>query len=137
MTAGNMAGTGKPRSGSQETSAVGTSPWAWTPDGGLVILLLSTSDTDLLAAQSSGADYRCANPSRVTSADLPTLLADVNLAVVRLLGGRATWPEGLASVLGSGVPVVVLGGESSPDAELMATSTVPAGTAQEALGYLV
>jgi len=26
MTAGDMAGTGKPRSGSQETSAVGTAP---------------------------------------------------------------------------------------------------------------
>src|SRR5665811_1052844 len=102
-----------------------------------MILLLSTSDTDLLAAQSSGADYRCANPSRVRVADLPALLVEVNLVVVRLLGGRATWPEGLASVLGSGVPTVVLGGESSPDAQLMATSTVPAGIAQEALSYLV
>ena len=102
-----------------------------------MILLLSTSDTDLLAAQSSPADYRCANPSRVTVADLPALLADVNLAVIRLLGGRATWPDGLARVLGSGVPTVVLGGESSPDAELMAASTVPAGVAQEALSYLV
>ena len=102
-----------------------------------MILLLSTSDTDLLAAQSSGADYRCANPSRVRAADLPALLVEVNLVVVRLLGGRATWPQGLASVLGSGVPTVVLGGESSPDAELMATSTVPAGIAQEALSYLV
>jgi len=102
-----------------------------------VILLLSTSDTDLLAAQGSGADYRCANPSRVSLSDLPALLADVDLVLVRLLGGRATWPEGLAAVLGSGVPVVVLGGESSPDAELMAISTVPAGIAQEALGYLV
>ena len=102
-----------------------------------MILLLSTSDTDLLAAQSSPADYRCANPSRVTVADLPAMLADVNLAVIRLLGGRATWPDGLARVLGSGVPTVVLGGESSPDAELMAASTVPAGVAQESLSYLV
>jgi hypothetical protein len=102
-----------------------------------MILLLSTSDTDLLAAQSSGANYRCANPSRVRVADLPALLVDVKLVVVRLLGGRATWPQGLASVLGSGVPTVVLGGESSPDAALMATSTVPAGIAQEALSYLV
>jgi cobaltochelatase CobN len=102
-----------------------------------VILLLSTSDTDLLTAAASGAHYRCANPSRVKVADLPAMLAEVSLAVVRLLGGRATWPEGLDSVLSSGVPTVVLGGESSPDAELMATSTVPAGIAQEALGYLV
>src|SRR6185436_12548254 len=102
-----------------------------------MILLLSTSDTDLLAAQSCAADYRCANPSRVRVADLPAMLIDVNLVVVRLLGGRETWPQGLASVLGSGVPTVVLGGESSPDAELMAASTVPAGVAQEALSYLV
>jgi cobaltochelatase CobN len=102
-----------------------------------VILLLSTSDTDLLAAQAAGATYRCANPSRVTVEDLPALLNDVSLVIVRLLGGRAAWPQGLAFVLGSGVPAVVLGGESSPDAELMAASTVPAGIAQEALGYLV
>jgi len=102
-----------------------------------VILLLSTSDTDLLAAQSSGAGYRCANPSRVGVADLRALLAGADLAVVRLLGGRATWPEGLDAVLQAAVPTVVLGGESSPDAELMASSTVPAGVAQEALNYLV
>jgi cobaltochelatase CobN len=102
-----------------------------------MILLLSTSDTDLLAAQSSGAGYRCANPSRVGIADLPALLAEVDLAVVRLLGGRATWPEGLASVLRSGVPTVVLGGESTPDAQLMQSSTVPAGVAAETLSYLV
>src|ERR1019366_6688072 len=102
-----------------------------------MILLLSTSDTDLLAAQSSGAGYRCANPSRVGVADLPTMLVDVSLVVVRLLGGRATWPEGLVGVLGSGIPTVALGGECSPDAELMAASTVPAGIAQDALGYLV
>jgi len=102
-----------------------------------MILLLSTSDTDLLAAQSSGAQYRCANPSRVSVAALPALLADVDLAVVRLLGGRATWPDGLAAVLACGVPTVVLGGESSPDAELMATSTVTAGVARDALRYLV
>ncbi|MDQ1538365.1 MAG: cobaltochelatase CobN, partial [Actinomycetota bacterium] len=102
-----------------------------------LILLLSTSDTDLLAAKSSEANYRCANPSRIGEAELTALLADVDLAVVRLLGGAATWPEGLATVLESGVATVVLGGESSPDAELMAASTVPSGVAQEALSYLV
>ena len=33
-------------------------------------------------------------------------------------------------------PLVALGGEAAPDAELMALSTVPAGVAAEALGYL-
>ncbi|MFI7490014.1 hypothetical protein ACIBXA_16705 [Micromonospora echinaurantiaca] len=31
------------------------------------ILLLSTADTDLLAARASGADYRLANPARVAA----------------------------------------------------------------------
>ncbi|MGN9811565.1 cobaltochelatase subunit CobN [Micromonospora sp. BQ11] len=101
------------------------------------ILLLSTADTDLLAARASGADYRLANPARVTLDAVPALLDGVDLAVVRLLGGRAAWPDGLAAVLASGVPTVVLGGESVPDAELTAASTVPAGVATAALRYLV
>lgn len=101
------------------------------------ILLLSTADTDLLAARASGADYRLANPNRVAVDDVPALLDDVDLAVVRLLGGRAAWPDGLAAVLASDVPTVVLGGESVPDAELTAASTVPAGVTTQALSYLV
>ena len=108
-----------------------------------MILLLSTSDTDLLAASARGAAgddvpaFRCANPSRVAPEDVPALLDGVDVAVVRLLGGAATWPTGLQAVLSSGVPTVVLGGETAPDAELMASSTVPAGVAHAALGYLV
>ncbi|MQA17165.1 MAG: cobaltochelatase subunit CobN, partial [Pseudonocardiaceae bacterium] len=101
------------------------------------ILLLSTADTDLLAARASGADYRVGNPARIEPAELPDLLDGVDLAVVRLLGGRRAWEQGLAAVLGSGIPAVCLGGEATPDAELMAASTVPAGVAAEALRYLV
>ncbi|WP_027661124.1 cobaltochelatase subunit CobN [Salinispora fenicalii] len=101
------------------------------------ILLLSTADTDLLAARASGADYRLANPTRVAVDGVPELLDDVDLAVVRLLGGRAAWPDGLAAVLASDVPTVVLGGESVPDAELTAASTVPSGVTTQALSYLV
>ncbi len=102
-----------------------------------MILLLSTSDTDLLAAQASDAGYRCANPARTEPAAVAELLTDAELVIVRLLGGAATWPAGLAAVLGSGLPTVVLGGEAVPDAQLMARSTVPAGVAQTALSYLV
>ena len=56
--------------------------------------------------------------------------------MLRLLGGRRSWPEGLDAVLASGLPAVVLSGEPSPDAELMSLSTVPAGVAAEALAYL-
>ncbi|WP_433539058.1 cobaltochelatase subunit CobN [Micromonospora sp. CA-249363] len=101
------------------------------------ILLLSTADTDLLAARASDADYRLANPARVAAGEVPALLDGVGLAVVRLLGGRQAWPDGLAAVLASGVPTVVLGGEALPDAELMAVSTVPSGVVAQALAYLV
>ena len=97
------------------------------------ILLLSTADTDLLAARASGADYRLANPARLAADEVPALLDGVDVVVVRLLGGRRAWPDGLDAVLATGVPAVVLGGEAMPDAELMALSTVPAGVVAEAL----
>ncbi|NYH77959.1 cobaltochelatase CobN [Actinopolyspora biskrensis] len=101
-----------------------------------MILLLSTSDTDLLSARSSGADYRLANPARLGARDLPELLEGVDLVVVRLLGGRRAWEEGLDFLLGGPRPVVVLGGEQQPDAELMECSTVPGGVCAEAHAYL-
>ncbi len=100
------------------------------------ILLLSTADTELLAAASADAGYRVANPACTEPAEVPTLCAGVDLVVVRLLGGRRTWEEGLDAVLAQGLPTVCLGGQATPDAELMAASTVPAGVASEALGYL-
>ncbi|MER6469864.1 cobaltochelatase subunit CobN [Streptomyces collinus] len=102
------------------------------------VLLLSTADTDLLAARASGADYRIGNPTRVDVAgELPRLLDGADLAVVRLLGGKRAWEDGLAVLRASGVPTVLLGGEAVPDAELMAESSVPAGVVAEALRYLV
>ncbi|GAB2788838.1 cobaltochelatase subunit CobN [Streptomyces daliensis] len=109
-----------------------------TQDGPGTVLLLSTSDTDLLAARASDAGYRIANPTRVDAAeDLPGLLEGADVAVVRLLGGKRAWEDGLAALKASGVPTVLLGGESVPDAELMAESSVPAGLVAEALKYLV
>ncbi|MDG4832835.1 cobaltochelatase subunit CobN [Solwaraspora sp. WMMD1047] len=103
-----------------------------------MILLLSTSDTDLLSARASGADYRLANPARLERgpADLPDLLAGADLVLVRILGGYRMWSEGLDALRASGVPVVMLGGEQTPDADLMARSTVPVGTAAQAHAYL-
>jgi cobaltochelatase CobN len=100
------------------------------------VLLLSTADTELLAARGSGALYRTANPARVEPDGLPALLDGVAVVVLRLLGGRRAWPEGVDALVASGLPVVLLGGEAAPDAELMAASTVPAGVASEALAYL-
>ncbi|MGH3341795.1 MAG: cobaltochelatase subunit CobN [Carbonactinosporaceae bacterium] len=98
--------------------------------------MLSTADTDLLAAKASGARWRTANPARTSVEDLPALLNGAWCAVVRLLGGRRSWEAGLDAVLESGLPVVVLGGEAAPDADLMALSTVPAGVTVETLAYL-
>ncbi|PXY24108.1 cobaltochelatase subunit CobN [Prauserella flavalba] len=101
-----------------------------------MILLLSTSDTDLLSARASGADYRLANPARLDLADLPALMEGAPIVVVRILGTERTWAEGLRIVRESGAHVVVLGGEQTPDAELMSLSTTPAGIATEAHAYL-
>ena len=100
------------------------------------ILLLSASDTDLLAARASGGPWRLANPARTATAEVPGLMDGAYCVVVRLLGGRRSWPDGLAAVLAGGLPVVVLSGEPDPDADLMAASTVPAGVAAQALAYL-
>jgi cobaltochelatase CobN len=101
-----------------------------------VILLLSTSDTDLLSARASGAGYRLANPSRTAVEDLPALADGAELIVVRFLGGYRDWADGLDALLATGRPVVILGGEQAPDAELMSHSTVPAGLAAQAHAYL-
>ncbi|XVV11153.1 cobaltochelatase subunit CobN [Actinoplanes sp. CA-131856] len=101
-----------------------------------MFLLLSTSDTDLLSARASGSAWRLANPARTQVSDLPALLDGVELVVVRILGGRRAWEEGLDALLAGPVPVVVLGGEQAPDADLMKLSTVPAGVAAEAHAYL-
>ncbi|MBB6174510.1 cobaltochelatase CobN [Nocardiopsis mwathae] len=102
------------------------------------ILLLSTSDTDLLSARAAGGpvSYRFANPSRLDLGDLPGLLDGVDLVVVRLLGGIRAWQDGLDLLLADGRPIVVLTGEQAPDAQLMATSTVAVGIAAEAHAYL-
>jgi len=99
-------------------------------------VLISASDTDLLAARASGAPWRLANPARTAPDQVPGLVAGAYCIVVRLLGGRRSWPEGLAAVLAQGLPTVVLSGEAAPDADLMAASTVPGGVAAQALSYL-
>ncbi|TDC58776.1 cobaltochelatase subunit CobN [Actinomadura sp. KC345] len=100
------------------------------------VLLLSTSDTDLLSARASGAAYRLGNPARLAVDDLPALVEGTGLVVVRLLGGRRAWEDGLDALLAGPRPVVVLGGEQAPDAELMELSTVSGGVCADAHAYL-
>ena len=79
-----------------------------------VIVLLSTSDTDLLSARASGADYRLGNPARARRrGPARHCSTGPTVVVVRILGGRRAWEDGLDAVLAAGVPVVVLGGEQA------------------------
>ncbi len=63
-------------------------------------------------------------------------LDGADLVVVRILGGYRSWQDGIDTVVGSGVPTVVVSGEQAPDADLMSHSTVPAGVAVQAHIYL-
>ncbi|MCL2583913.1 MAG: cobaltochelatase subunit CobN [Streptosporangiales bacterium] len=100
------------------------------------VALLSTSDTDLLSARASGLNYAWVNPSRASDDELSAATGGASLVVVRLLGSPSDlWP-GLAAVREAGTPLVILGGEQQPNAELMELSTVPTGVAAEAHRYL-
>src|ERR671921_277991 len=113
------------------------------------LLLLTTADTEILAAARASErlpegfpEIRCANP--VTLED-PASFLDMELpaarvVLVRLLGGRRAWPEGLEELVRRcarlGIPLLAFGGEAEPDAQLTALSTVPSGTVLEAFEYL-
>lgn len=109
--------------------------------GFFMIVLLSTSDTDLLTAkaatESSGeVRYRWANPNFLNEQALGELLHEADIVVVRLLGGKRAWEWGLAQIAASGKPMVVVSGELAVDAELTELSTVPAGVVTTAHTYL-
>ncbi|MBN9734342.1 MULTISPECIES: cobaltochelatase subunit CobN [unclassified Pseudonocardia] len=101
-----------------------------------MILLLSTSDTDLLSARASGADYRLANPNRVVHDELAAMADEADVVVVRVLGGYRYFEEGLDLLRTRSTPLVCLGGEMAPDAEMMELSSTSAGIAAEAHTYL-
>lgn len=106
-----------------------------------VILLLSTSDTDLLSARSATqahpeVSFRWANPARLLDEDLAKLAGDADVVIIRLLGGRRAWESGVDYFVQSGIPTVLVSGEQAPDAELTEYSTVPANVATQAHIYL-
>ena len=99
------------------------------------IALLSTSDTDLLSARASGGDFLLANPGRASHQELAGL-ADCDLIVARILGRPEDLCSGFRHYRDAGVPMVVVGGEREPSAELMEQSTVPIGVCVQAHRYL-
>ncbi|MDO9495684.1 MAG: cobaltochelatase subunit CobN [Nocardioides sp.] len=100
------------------------------------VALLSTSDTDLLSARASGADYVLANPARPGHQSMAEVIEGCDLVVGRLLGSPQDLCSGFTRIAATGIPVVVLGGEQEPNAELMELSSVPIGVAAEAHRYL-
>lgn len=101
------------------------------------IALLTTTETDLLSARASGADYVHGNPVKMTVAAVEEMLGTADLVVFRFLGSKEQLPETFAACRRSGLPLVVLGGQHTPDASLMELSTVPVGVVAQAHDYFV
>lgn len=116
------------------------------------ILFLSHADTDLLTLRTATshlpADFpevRAANPAYVQTegdvdAFLGFMLPQVEMVIVRLLGGRSSFAHGLDRLLAWAQQeekwLVCLPGTDTLDPELMASSTVGVPVAHEALAYL-
>jgi cobaltochelatase CobN len=114
-----------------------------------VLRFLTTADTEILATAHAvrelGDEFppvRCANPVEVedVAAFLDELLPGARAVVVRLLGGRRAWPEGVAALRErcerDGIALLLLGGEADPDAELAELSLAPVGAVAQAFDYL-
>lgn len=109
-----------------------------------MILFASNADTELIAMRAASdalpteiGPVQWFHPDRVDA--VPTL-DGVRVAVVRLLGGRDAW-AGLGAMrercVADGIALIALGGESRPDPDLLALSTVPAGVVAQAHDYVV
>ena len=110
-----------------------------------MILFLTNADTEILALRSifeglppGFPPVRAANPGGLDGAPG---LDGVDVVLVRLLGGRRAWEAPFDELrrrcIASGVALLAFGGESVPDAELTALSTVPSATVAQAFAYLV
>jgi cobaltochelatase CobN len=112
-----------------------------------VLRVLSHADTDLLAVTRALGDLpdgfpevRVANPAALDEASLDALLDGARVVVVRLLGGRRAWKDGVDALRrraeADGFALLLLGGEPQPDAELAELSHAPAGALAQAFEYL-
>ncbi|HST39818.1 MAG TPA: cobaltochelatase subunit CobN [Conexibacter sp.] len=113
-----------------------------------MLRFVTTADTEILATAAAvealPADFpqvRCANPYGADAAQLVESVVDgAGVVLVRVLGGRRGWPDGLPLLVTAcrerGIPLLALGGEASPDAEMTALSTAPTGAVAMAGEYL-
>ncbi len=116
------------------------------------ILFLSHADTDLLTLRAATAhlpadfpEVRAANPAYLQNesdvdAFLGFMLPQVEMVIVRLLGGRASFAYGMDRLTAwakqEDTWLVCLPGTDTLDPELMASSTVGVPVAHEVLAYL-
>ncbi|HEY4280690.1 MAG TPA: cobaltochelatase subunit CobN [Conexibacter sp.] len=113
-----------------------------------MLRFVTTADTEILATAAAverlPADFprvRCANPFGADAARLvDELMEGARVVLVRILGGRRGWPDGLPLLVercrAAGVPLLALGGEAEPDAEMTALSLAPSGAVAQAGEYL-
>jgi cobaltochelatase CobN len=115
-----------------------------------MLRFLTTADTEILATAAAVAqmpdgfpEVRCANPAGVASdpeAFVEKFLDGARVVLCRILGGRRGWPEGIdvlaAACSRRSIPLLALGGEAAPDAEMTALSSAPAGAVAQAGEYL-
>jgi cobaltochelatase CobN len=114
-----------------------------------VLRIVTTADTEILAAASAVEllpdgfpEVRCRNPGAVEAHEefVQDVLDGARLVLCRILGGRRGWPEGLDLLrqrcAARKVPLIALGGEAEPDADMMALSSAPAGAVAQAGEYL-
>ena len=86
-----------------------------------------------VGARVTQASYVLGNPARQAIEDV---LDDAEVVVLRVLGSSAEMADELSALRATGLPLIVLGGERAPSAELMECSTVPIGLAAQAHSYL-
>jgi cobaltochelatase CobN len=109
-----------------------------------VILFLTNADTEILALRSvvealpdGFPPVRAANPVHL---DAPPPVDGATAVLVRLLGGRRAWEAQFdalrAACIEHNLPLLALGGEAAPDAELTRLSTAPAAAVTQAFAYL-
>ena len=114
-----------------------------------MIRLVTTADTEILAAAAAVErlpagfpEVRCANPASTEdpAALVGDVLAGARVVLCRILGGRRGWSEGFdllrARCEGERIPLLALGGELEPDAELAGLSLAPPGAVAQAAEYL-
>jgi cobaltochelatase CobN len=114
-----------------------------------VLRFVTTADTEILATAAAverlGDEFpvvRCANPGGAIdqAAFVEDVLDGARVVLCRILGGRRGWPEGFellrARCAEAAIPLLALGGEIEPDAEMTALSSAPAGAVAQAGEYL-